>query len=247
MRETTSAGVLGLFLAAGLAGAAYLLADAVKSIPAGNRFVTVKGLAEREVAASQVIWPLSFNTADDDLSLLQQRMEANVQKILDFLLQAGFSQQEISIGLPRLTDYQSQGYSRNNMPQYRYSGLMAVTVHSDKVDLAKQTMQKATLLVKEGIVLIQDYEQRPQFLYTRLNEIKPDMIAEATRNARRAAEQFAEDSGAQVGNIRTARQGLFTITDRDKNSPDRKKIRVVTSVEYYLAGGDRSVRAPSDL
>ncbi len=95
-------------------------------------------------------------------------------------------------------------------------------------------MEQSGKLVKQGIVLANSYGRGTEFLFTGLNRIKPAMIAEATKNARKAAEQFAQDSGSKVGSIRKARQGLFTIRNRDMNSPDLKIVRVVTTVEYFL-------------
>jgi hypothetical protein len=95
-------------------------------------------------------------------------------------------------------------------------------------------MQRAAELVKQGVTVTRSYEANPAFLYTRLDTVKPAMIAEATKDARRAAEQFASDSGSRVGAIKSAQQGFFTVEDRDPNSPEWKKVRVVTTVQYFL-------------
>ena len=120
------------------------------------------------------------------------------------------------------------------MSPYRCKAEAAVTLRSPNVAQGKTAMEKAGELISEGIVLVRNYEQQPDFLFTGLGDIKPQMIAEATLNARKAAEQFAIDSGSRLGTIRTARQGLFEIQDRDQNSKDVKRVRVVTSVEYFL-------------
>ena len=109
-----------------------------------------------------------------------------------------------------------------------------MTVRTDRIDVAKKAIERSGELVKQGVAVIRSYEYNTQYLYTELDKIKPEMIAEATRDARRAAEQFAKDSGSKVGAIRTAQQGLFSIEDRDQFSPEFKKVRVVTTVDYYL-------------
>jgi hypothetical protein len=103
------------------------------------------------------------------------------------------------------------------------------------VPAVKTAAEKAGELIGKGIVLVgENYGRTTEFLFTGLNDIKPAMIQEATKNAHTAAEQFAKDSGSKVGKIKNASQGLFTITDRDMNTPDKKNVRVVTTVEYYL-------------
>jgi hypothetical protein len=116
----------------------------------------------------------------------------------------------------------------------RYVAEVTVTVRTDRIDVAKKSIERSGELVKQGVAVIRSYEYNTQYLYTDLEKIKPEMIAEATKDARRAAEQFANDSGSTVGAIRNAQQGLFAIEDRDQFSPEFKKVRVVTTVNYYL-------------
>jgi len=155
--------------------------------------------------------------------------------IRDYLIKAGFEDKEISDLPPQITDFQAEAYQGNVKRSYRYMAKLTVTLRSQNVPLVKKTMERSGELVKQGIVLAaQDYVRSTEFLSTALNEIKPDILAEATKNARKAAEQFAKDSDSKVGAIRKARQGQFSIQSSDKNTPDRKKIRVVTTVEYFL-------------
>jgi uncharacterized protein len=119
-------------------------------------------------------------------------------------------------------------------PLDRYTAEVTVTLRTDKIDAARKAMERSGELVKEGVAVIRSYEYSTQYLYTNLEQIKPEMIAEATKDARHAAEQFAKDSGSGVGAIRNAQQGFFSIADRDPFSPQLKTIRVVTTVEYYL-------------
>lgn len=223
-----------LILAAGVALAGYFISHGLFEIRASQRFVSVKGFAERLVDADLAIWPLTFKETGDDLPALQSRVEANRSLIRSFLQTAGFSDAEISESPPQVTDFKADYYGSQERP-FRYMVQATTTLRTERVASVKAAMEQSDQLVSKGIVLsAESYGRNTEFLFEGLNEIKPEMIAEATRNAREAADQFAKDSGSEVGAIRTARQGLFTIQDRDRNSPDRKKVRVVTTVEYFL-------------
>ncbi|HMB53433.1 MAG TPA: SIMPL domain-containing protein [Thermoanaerobaculia bacterium] len=224
--------MLGICLALGLAVAGYLLSDALYAARAADRFVTVKGLAERDVPADLALWPVVFTNTGNDLVALQTQVEEDAAAIRSFLRGHGFSDEETALSAPRVTDnWANFGGQR---PAERYQVESTLTVRSDKIDQVRQAIQRSGDLVRAGVTLIRSYEYSTQYLFTRLEEIKPEMIAEATRDARRAAEQFAEDSGAEVGGIRRAQQGYFSIDDRDPYSPESKKVRVVTTVEYFL-------------
>lgn len=195
------------------------------------RFITVKGLAEREVNANIGIWPINFRIADDDLNVLQQKLEAQRKLITDFLIYQGFKQEEMSYGIPAIEDKEAKSY--NVERKFRYVAQATITLRSNNVAMLEQTLQKSEQLVAKGIVLDSErWDCRPQFIFTKLNEIKPSMIQEATLEARKAAEQFAKDSGSQVGTIRHATQGLFSI--ENTHIPTKKHVRVVTTVQYTL-------------
>lgn len=198
-----------------------------------DRYVTVKGLAEREVKADLAIWPITFRVTGNSLSALQRDIDAGRSAVTSFLRDAGFAQEAISYSVPRIND--TQAFGSSVVTPYRYVADVTVTSRSENVDLVKQTMEKSGALVGKGVALTADNWQTPtEFIYTALNTIKPEMIEEATKDARAAAEKFATDSGSLVGKIRSATQGYFSISNRDANSPDIKLIRVVTSVEFYL-------------
>ncbi len=233
-QSPSAALILGLCIGLGLALAGWLVGDALYQARASQRAVTVKGLAERQVKADLAIWPINFLRTGNDLSQLQSRLDKDRSQIKDFLSLLGFDPSEISESPPRITDYYAQGYNNRNLPPHRYKAEASVTLSTAKVDKAKKAMEASGELVKEGIVLAQDYGRGTEFLFTGLNKIKPEMIAQATKNARAAAEQFARDSGSEVGAIKSARQGLFSIRNRDMNTPDRKIVRVVTTVQYFL-------------
>ena len=229
-----SAAVLGVLLALGLAVAGGFVGRAIYRVKAAERYVTVRGLSEREVPANLAMWPMTFGVAGDDLGQVQAALESATAKIGAFLKGKGFDEKEFSVSSPRVNDFEAQGGRSQDRPLHRYAAEATVTLRSEKVDLVRATMASAGELVKAGVALRNDYGSSPRFLYTALDTIKPPMIVEATKDARRAAEQFASDSGSHVGAIRNAQQGYFAIEDRDEFSPEVKKVRVVTTVQYFL-------------
>jgi hypothetical protein len=222
----------GLLIAIGLAVGGYFVGNGLFAARSTERFVTVKGLAEREVAANLVIWPITYAVTADDLGTLQRRTDDGATKIRAFLA-ADFDGDEISIAAARVEDRQAQGMMGQGQLE-RYVAESTVTVRTPRIDAVRAAMERTGELVKQGVALIRSYENTTEYLYTSLDEIKPEMIREATKDARRAAQQFAEDSGSRVGGIRNAQQGYFSITDRDAFSPQYKKVRVVTTVQYFL-------------
>lgn len=231
-----SAFVLGAFICLGLAGMAHLLADGLLQSKALERTVTVKGLSEREMPADVAIWPIKFSLADNDLVALYAAIERDNAAIVAFLEQNGFSAGEISTGVPTMVDRLAQAYGNEAGARFRYTATSSISVYSHDVERVRATMDKLVDLGKQGLAIAgQDYGTQTQFLFTGLNALKPEMIEEATRNAREVASKFAQDSSSRLGKIRTASQGQFSIEDRDSNTPYIKKVRVVSTVEYYLS------------
>lgn len=229
-----AAWILGLCLAGGLTGAGWLFGQQLLAVKALDRVVQVKGLAERDVNADTVIWPIKFTEVGDNLAELMAGIERKNEQVRAFLLLHGFSETEISVAVPQIQDRQA-GYQDGNSRQARYTVTSTVSVYSQQVDQALQAMPKLIELSKNGIAIVgQDYDARPEFLYSELNRLKPQMIEEATKNGRAVAEKFAADAGSQVGKIRSANQGQFSIADRDTSTPHIKKIRVVSTLEFYL-------------
>lgn len=228
-----SAAILGISIGLGFLIGSVFIANALFKIKSAERYVTVKGLAEREVDADLAIWPITFKDVGNDLAELQNLVEKRRKVISAFLIDRGFSKENISYSAPKITDAQADYYG-NNRPSYRYRVQATVTLRSSKVQLIKESMEVSGDLVSKGVVLADNWESRTAFMFTGLNEIKPEMIKEATVNAREAASTFAEDSGSKVGKIRKASQGYFNISNRDQNSPDKKIVRVVTTMEYFL-------------
>jgi len=227
--------ILGLSLIIGLASLGYLLGSSIVKFRAFERSVTVKGLSEREVPADIALWPITFTRADNDLSALYTGIEKDRKAIVSFLAGAGFEEKEITVNAPVITHKLAQEYGGGERVKFRYVAHQSVTVYTGKVRKVREAMPFLADLGKKGIVFVRnDYENRTEYLFTGLNAIKPSMIEEATRNARKVAEKFANDSQSRLGKIKKARQGQFSIADRDSHTPYIKKIRVVSTIEYYL-------------
>lgn len=234
--HTGSALVLGVFILLGLAALGYLLGDAAIRFKEFERSVTVKGLSEQEYPADVVIWPIQFTLASNELAALYTNLEDNTARIRAFLLDAGIEAAEITVSAPLITDKSAQSYGGAQQPAFRYSALQTVTVYSANVERVRSVMSRLVDLGKQGIALTGGgYQEQTEYLFTRLNEIKPAMIEEATGNAREVAMKFAQDSNSRLGKIKRASQGQFAISPRDKNNPHIKKVRVVSTVEYYLS------------
>ena len=230
--------ISALVLALGMIGGGFLVGHGLKDFRSGDRFVTVKGSAEQIVDADLVVWPLAHTVSGNDLGVLQRELEARTQTIRNFFKQAGFGDDEISVAPASLEDRWAYAYGENRSPeQYRYS--TTVTLRTGKVQKAMEALRRTGDLLAQGVVLGGNGGQDaapsgPQFDFTQLNSVKPKLIAEATANARKSAEQFAKDSGSSVSGIRSANQGVVSIENRDAGSPHVKKIRVVTTVDYFL-------------
>lgn len=234
----SSAGML--FVALAIVAGAFLLGRELHhgliEFKDRERAVTVKGLAEREVTADVALWPIQFVDAGNDYAGLYASVQEKTAMVRAFLEAAGFPEDEVSVAPPAVTDKLAQRYGVTGEVGLRYTATRTVTVYSEQVDLVRSTMSRLDELGRKGIVFnTEDYQARPQFLFTKLNDLKPEMIEEATRNAREVARKFAEDSDSSVGRIRRASQGQFSIDDRDSSTPHIKKVRVVSTVEYYLA------------
>lgn len=224
-----------VILAVGLILTGYFVKQGLNSVASRDRVVNVKGLAEMEVAADKVTWPLMYKNLGNDLPSLYEQIKTTSQKIVTFLTAQGISQEEISINAPEIIDLQAERYGSNDRSPYRYNVTTVITVTSNKVDLVRKLISEQGELLKQGIAISGgDYRYNVSYDYTSLNKIKPQMIEEATKNARAAAEKFAKDSDSKLGKIKTAYQGQFSISDRDPNTPYIKKVRVVTTIDYSL-------------
>lgn len=223
-----------LVLGFGFALSGYFIADGFVEARQYSRFVEVKGLAERTVKADQAIWSINIKLVNSDLAALYQSIAQAQNKMQQFLNKQGFSAVNINTNPVSVTDNQSVSYNNNsNMPRYTAdTGLTLSTTDVDQVALA---LQKTGELVEQGLVVT---SSNVQYRFNGLNTIKPKMLNEATQSARHAAQSFANNAKANLGYIRHASQGQFTISDANSNydtgSAIMKKVRIVTSIEYQL-------------
>lgn len=236
--STKSAFILGLLLMLGLAALGFLVGDAALAVKALERTVTVKGLSEREVPADIATWSVTFQVASNDLDELFGSIESNTKIVDEFLTAYDISVSEISHSPPAVADLFAQQWGDKQHIKFRYTASSTVTVYSDKVEAVRTAMSNVVELGKKGIVIGQGgYSNQGgnQFIFTGLSDLKPSMIEEATKNARSVAEKFAADSNSKLGKIKAARQGQFSITNRDATTPHIKSVRVVSTIEYYLS------------
>ncbi len=237
MEQKKSRGI-GITSAVILAIGLFLLGTRIESglekAGKNDRTVSVRGLSERIVPADKVVWPLVYKEVGDDIGLLSARVKEKNATIVAFLRTKGLTDDEISVAPPEIYDLKAERYANPSIT-YRYNVRSIITVSSQKVDLVRTLIAEQGELLDKGIAIVSgEYDATVKYLFTGLNELKPDMIAEATRNARAAAEQFAKDSESDLGKIRSASQGQFSIENRDEYTPYLKNVRVVTSVVYYL-------------
>jgi uncharacterized protein len=231
-----SAILLGGFVCIGLMALGYQISKGIIHIKSLDRTVTVKGLSEREVPADIAIWPITFQEAGNDLNDLFSSIQQKNALVVDYLKNLGFKTEEISVSPPGILDKQAAGYSGSDTFKFRYSGDSTITVYSENVGSIREAMNRLVELGKQGIAFArQGYQTQTEFIFTKLNDIKPEMIEEATKNAREVAKKFARDSNSTLGKIKRASQGQFSIGNRDNNTPYIKKVRVVSTIEYYLS------------
>lgn len=226
--------VPSLLLALGIVVLGLCVKSGLGSFSQNARVVTVKGLAEKEVKADKVIWPIVYKELGNDLNALYNTINKKNKVVLDLLASKGITADEITTSVD-VTDMDADAYTADRSP-YRYRVSSIITVNTKKVDTVLALLKEQTSLIQKGVAVTFSNYSYPsiQFEYTGLNEIKPEMIKEATKNARKAAEQFAIDSESKLGKIKAANQGQFSISDRDQNTPYIKNVRVVTTIQYML-------------
>jgi len=230
-----AAAVAGGLLALGMLGGGALIGQGIVNARVGDRSVSVRGLAERYVQADLAVLPLRFTASGDVLAEVQGRIDSDLSIVRGFLTAQGYPAEAVSLGRLEVADTRSREYaSRTGGPRFILA--QTVIVRTTDVGRVQTTTRALNDLVRQGVVL-QDFSG-PTYVFTRLNAVRPAMIAEATAAARAGAERFAQDSGARLGSIRQATQGSFEILARDEigdgsQSPD-KKVRVVTTISYSL-------------
>lgn len=234
MAQGSKSVIAAIVIAVGLFLLGSRIATGLENALGDERTVSVRGLSERVVPADKVVWPLVYKEVGNDLESLSAQVNNKNKIIIEYLKSKGIADDEISVSPPEIIDLQAERYVNQNVP-YRYNLRSIITVSSQQVELVRRLINQQGELLDKGVAIVSgEYDARVDYQFTGLNNLKPDMIAEATRNARHAAEQFASDSESKLGKIKTASQGQFTISDRDQYTPYLKNVRVVTSVVYYL-------------
>lgn len=229
--------IIAIILAFGLIGTGYFIKHGLISINSADRYVTVKGLAEQDVKADLAIWAIQFKVANNILDEAKAELNRQSTLIETFLKNNDIKANEISNNRITINDALANQYQGNRVAT-RYAIDKTILVRTTNVDAVKIASQKIGDLISEGVLI--GYGAIPQYSYTKLNSIKPQMIADATKNARASAQQFANDSGASVGAIKSATQGYFSINARDNvagssaGSALNKRVRVVSTVQYYI-------------
>lgn len=235
--------VAALVLAIGVALGGGLVGWGFARGRAADRYVEVKGLAEREVTADLALWPLRFVASGDDLATAQAQITRSYEAVQAFLKRNGIDASATTLQSLQVSDANTNQYSRPGAGGPRFVIDQTIIVRMNKPEVIRDASQRVGELIAAGVVLSQGGEygsSGPTYVFTRLNDLKPAMIAEATANARAAAEQFARDSGSTVSGIRQANQGVFVILPRDQapgineSSQLQKTVRVVSTVQYLL-------------
>jgi hypothetical protein len=235
--------ILGLLIGAGAAAGGFFIGSGFDQARA-ERYVTVKGLVERDVTADLALWTISYTASGANLNSTNTQLQQDQKIVAAFAQAHGFDPSEIEIQPATVTDAFADAYQGNRPdPSQRYVVKGGMRIRSAKVAKVEQASQDTGDLIKQGVALGENYPQAPQYFFTKLNEIRPSMLADATRSARAVAEQFAADSHSRLGPIRRANQGVFQITGRDasgdqaqgdEQSSVAKKVRLVSTVDYYL-------------
>lgn len=220
-------------VALGLAVSGYFVGQGISERGAGRRIISVKGLSEREVPASVATWTIGYSANGNELGDINKKLADSTKAVMAFLKEAGFAEADMAVQPPSLQDTSMEPREKDvPPPPERYKAFQSVLLRTAKVDLIKPALASASNLMVSGVLL--SGKSEPNYIFNELNEIKPGMIQEATKNARIAGEQFARDSQTTLGKLRNASQGWFKIDDRDAATPERKIVRVVVDVEYEV-------------
>lgn len=223
-----------LILAVGIIAMGESVRVGLSSLAGKDRKVVVKGLAEKEVEADKVTWPILSKEIGDDLPELYQKINTTTDIIRTFLLKNGLKQSEINVNAPVVIDLNAERYGDKQNP-YRYNITSIITVTSSNVKLVRSIIARQGELLKKGVAIVDGgYENPVKYEYVAFRKMKPQMMQEAIENAELTAAQFAKNSKSSIDKIMNADQGQFSIEDRDSNTPYIKKVRVVTTVTYSL-------------
>ena len=222
--------IAAAMIAVGIVCLGWFVKAGIDNFANKDRHVTVKGLAEREVPADKVTWSIGTKVTGNDLPLLYESINLQLDKIKTFLKQNGLDEKEITVNPPTINDLEAREWGENNK-SFRYIVSTTITVATGKVEQVNKAIFRQAELLKQGVAI---ENSNAQYDYASFQQMKPEMMAEAIKNAQKTAEQFAEASNARLGGIQTAGQGQFEIDNRDENTPYIKKLRVVTTITYSL-------------
>ena len=222
--------IAAAMIAVGIVCLGWFVKAGIDNFANKDRHVTVKGLAEREVPADKVTWSIGTKVTGNDLPLLYESINQQTDKIKSFLKQNGLDEKEITVNPPTINDLEAREWGENNK-SFRYIVSTTITVATGKVEQVNKAIFRQAELLKQGVAI---ENSNAQYDYASFQQMKPEMMAEAIKNAQKTAEQFAEASNARLGGIQTAGQGQFEIDNRDENTPYIKKLRVVTTITYSL-------------
>lgn len=233
--------IAAVFLAAGLALGGFFPGYYYYQAKLNNNSVTVKGLSEMDVRADTAIWKLKFVITGNELSTAQQKINSQATEIRKFLTEQGFKENEIKLGRIETNDLMANPYRNNDADRSRFILSQTITVKTNNVDLVEKALPQTDSLIGKGIIFDSaSYEYPVSYIFTRLNEIKPQMLEQATKNAKEAAYEFAKSSESKVGKIRRANQGVFSILPREQSNGSyesqqiEKTVRVVSTIEFWL-------------
>lgn len=233
-KNSISSLILGFFIFIGLSSLGYFVSTAFLKTKDMERTVIVKGLSEKEVLANIVIMPIKISQTGNDFEALSKKTNSDTTQIIEFLKQNGIKEEDISLGSTLVVDKMANEYSNQEFSM-RYLASRVINIYSNEVEKVRSLTGKLSELSQKGILFkTDDYDTKIEYIFTKLNDIKPSMIEEATANAREVAEKFAQDSNSKLGKIKRATQGQVEMNSRDKNSEHIKTLRVVATVEYYL-------------
>ena len=226
--------IAAALIAVGIVCLGWFVKAGIDNFANKDRKVNVKGLAEQEVEADKVTWPIVSKELGNDLPELYNKIGVTQGKIKAFLLRNGIKEAELTVNAPQVVDLQAREYNDGNKP-YRYIVTSVITVTSRQVKHVREIIAKQGDLLKEGVAIVDGgYENPVKYEYVSFKEMKPKMMQEAIENAEKTAQQFAENSHSKLNKIVSADQGQFSIDNRDENTPWIKKVRVVTTVTYSL-------------
>ena len=222
-----------LLLALGIYAGGFFIGQGIANWNSGRRIIAVKGLSEREVPASVAVWTVSYVATGNDLEAINRKLSDSTKAVVTFLKGAGFNEKDMAVQPPALHDASMEPREKDvPPPPERFRAEQSVLLRTAEVDLIKPALASASTLMVNGVLLTGGCQ--PNYVYNQLNEIKPTMIQEATKNARIAAEQFSRDSQTRLGKLRNASQGWFQVENRDVATPERKMVRVVVDVDYEI-------------